>query len=63
MKVFLFTKKRAAFAALAAAAVLVLCILLSSTGAYAVFYGGTLRKLPIYSVETAEKKKDTKAEK
>lgn len=56
MKVFLFTKKRAAFAALAAAAVLVLCILLSSTGAYAVFYGGTLRKLPIYSVETAEKK-------
>ena len=29
---------------------------LSATGAYAVFYGGNLRKLPIYSVKTAEKK-------
>ncbi len=29
---------------------------LSHTGAYQVFYGGTLRKLPIYSVQTDEKK-------
>ncbi len=31
-------------------------ITLSKTGAYAVFYGGNLRKLPIYSVQTNEKK-------
>lgn len=35
----------------------VLCVLtLNKTGAYAVFYGGNLRKLPIYSVQTEEKK-------
>ena len=31
-------------------------ILLSSTGAYSVFYGGNLKKLPIYRVQTEEKK-------
>lgn len=30
--------------------------ILSSSGAYAVFYGGNLRKLPIYYVKTEEKK-------
>ncbi|MBQ9485616.1 MAG: polysaccharide deacetylase family protein [Clostridia bacterium] len=32
------------------------CTALFSTKAYAVFYGGNLRKLPIYSVQTDEKK-------
>ncbi len=31
-------------------------IVLSGSGAYAVFYGGNLRKLPIYYVKTEEKK-------
>ena len=31
-------------------------ITLFSTGAYAVFYGGNFRKLPIYYVKTDEKK-------
>ncbi len=31
-------------------------ILLSATAAHTVFYGGTMRKLPIYSVQTEEKK-------
>ena len=31
-------------------------ILLSATEAHTVFYGGTMRKLPIYSVQTDEKK-------
>ena len=56
MKLFLCTKKRAAFFALGTALAVVLCVLLSATGAYAVYYGGTLRKLPIYSVETEEKR-------
>ena len=49
MKVLILKKKAAALA-------VVLCVLLASTGAYAVFTGGTVRKLPIYSVETEEKK-------
>ena len=56
MKLFLCTKKRAALFALGTALAVVLCVLLSATGAYAVYYGGTLRKLPIYSVETEEKR-------
>jgi len=36
---------------------LVACVLtLSKTGVYAVFYGSNLKKLPIYSVQTEEKK-------
>ena len=31
------------------------CFTLSTTGAYQVFYGGTLKKLPIYSVKTENK--------
>ena len=56
MKLFLCTKKRAALFAIGTALAVVLCVLLSATGAYAVYYGGTLRKLPIYSVETEEKR-------
>lgn len=56
MKVFVFRKKLAAFFAGAAALALVLCVLLYTTGAYAVAVGGTVRKLPIYAVETQEKK-------
>ncbi len=56
MKV-LFMRRRSliffAFAALIAAA---LSVILSATGAYAVFTGGTVRRLPVYSVETREKK-------
>ena len=56
MKVLILKKKAAAFFFAAAALAVVLCVLLASTGAYAVFTGGTVRKLPIYSVETEEKK-------
>ena len=35
---------------------LAVCVLLSTTGAHAVFYGGETRKVPIYSVRTDEKK-------
>lgn len=37
-------------------AVVLSATLLATTGAYQVFYGGTLRQLPIYSVETQSKK-------
>ena len=56
MRILVFRKRLAAFFAGAAAAVLILCILLHVTGAYAVATGGTVRKLPIYAVETEEKK-------
>ena len=36
--------------------VVVLALTLKTTGAYSVFYGGNLRKLPIYRVQTDEKK-------
>ena len=55
MRVWVCRRKPLALAALGMALVL-LCALLSSTGAYAVFYGGAPRKLPIYSVETAQKR-------
>ncbi len=55
MRVWVCRRKPLALAALGMALVL-LCALLSSTGAYAVFYGGVPRKLPIYSVETAQKR-------
>jgi len=35
---------------------IVCAVILSGSSAYQVFYGGTLRKLPIYSVQTDEKK-------
>lgn len=56
MKIILLKKKAALFILTAAAAVLVLSLLLSATGAYVVFTGGTVRKLPVYSVETEQKK-------
>ncbi len=56
MKVFLFSKKRAGIGALLLAAAVLLCVLLASTGTYAVYFGNALRKLPVYSVETQEKK-------
>ena len=56
MKIVVLKKRAALFFAAAAAAMALLCVLLSATGAFAVFMGGTVRKLPIYSVETEEKK-------
>ena len=56
MKVFVLKKRGAVFAAALVAAVLVLSLVLGTSGAYAVFLGGTVRKLPVYSVETEEKK-------
>ncbi len=55
MKVW-FSAKRAAFL-LGAAAVFLACLLaVRTSGAYAVFFGGTVRSLPIYSVGRTEKK-------
>lgn len=56
MKVFVFRKNTAAFFTAAAAIILILAVLLSASGAYAVFTGGTVRSLPVYSVETQDKK-------
>lgn len=39
-----------------AVAFVFLCLIFRGTGAYAVFYGSATRKLPIYGVETQEKK-------
>ena len=56
MKVLFVRKKLALFFMASAAIAVILAVLLSATGAYAVFTGGTVRKLPVYSVETTEKK-------
>lgn len=56
MKVFILKKRAAAFFLAAAAVTAILAVLLAATGAYAVFTGGTVRSLPVYSVETQEKK-------
>lgn len=56
MKVFILKKRVAAFFLAAAAVTVILAVLLAATGAYAVFTGGTVRSLPVYSVETQEKK-------
>lgn len=56
MKVFILKKRAAAFFLAAAAVMVILAVLLAATGAYAVFTGGTVRSLPVYSVETQEKK-------
>ncbi len=55
MKVY-FSAKRAAFI-LGAAAVFLACLLaVRTSGAYAVFFGNTVRSLPIYSVGREDKK-------
>lgn len=52
----LLNKKRFfALVALSVCAIVALCVLFP-TGAYAVFYGGNFKKLPIYYVKTDEKK-------
>lgn len=56
MKVFILKKRAAAFFLAAAAVTVIFAVLLAATGAYAVFTGGTVRSLPVYSVETQEKK-------
>ena len=56
MNIRVFQKRRMIAATALAAIALALCIALHATGAYAVFSGGTVRKLPIYSVERADKK-------
>lgn len=56
MKVFILKKRAAAFFLAAAAVTVILAVLLAATGAYTVFTGGTVRSLPVYSVETQEKK-------
>lgn len=48
--------KSIAAACLVLAIFLVFVFALQGTGAYAVFFGGTVRALPIYSVERADKK-------
>lgn len=48
-------KKFFAFSALVLCGIIAI-IALSGSGAYAVFYGGNLKKLPIYYVKTEEKK-------
>lgn len=52
-----FIKKKTLLVFTALVLTLVISVgILSSSGAYAVFYGGNLRKLPIYYVKTEEKK-------
>lgn len=51
-----FRLRRALLPCLLAAVFLALAITLHFTGAYAVYTGGTVRKLPIYSVEREDKK-------
>ena len=54
---FALLNKKKFFAFLASAVALIAsCTTLYYSGAYAVFYGGNLRKLPIYYVKTEEKK-------
>ncbi len=50
-------KKPTAFLlSIVAVAFILLCYLVKSTGAYAVYYNGTTRKLPIYSVDRNDNK-------
>lgn len=56
MKVFVFGKRRVIFAVAVFAVVLILSLLVRTTGAYAVYTGGTVRKFPVYSVEREDKK-------
>lgn len=52
----IFRLRRALVPCLLAAIFFALAVTLHFTGAYAVFTGGTVRKLPIYSVEREDKK-------
>ena len=56
MKIGIVHARRAAAAVGFAAVMLALVLLVQATGAYALFTGGTVRKLPIYSVEREDKK-------
>ncbi len=56
MKFAIISGKKLLISLALVVAFLISVISLSSTGAYAVFYGNTLKKLPIYSVKTDEKK-------
>ena len=56
MKIHAFRLGKAVLAAGMAALVLALSLTLHFTGAYAVYTGGTVRKLPVYSVEREDKK-------
>ncbi len=56
MKLLLISKKKLLIILSCVLAVVLSVSIFSGTEAYSVFYGGTLRKLPIYSVGTDEKK-------
>ena len=56
MKFGVISARRAGTAIVLAALLVALTLLLQFTGAYAVFTGGTVRKLPVYSVEREDKK-------
>ena len=56
MKAIIFKAKSTIFSVCAVAIALALCLALHYTGAYAVYFNNTVRKLPIYSVGTEEKK-------
>ena len=56
MKAIVFKLRKSVFGICALAVALALCLALHYTGAYAVYYNNTVRKLPIYSVGIEEKK-------
>ena len=56
MKITVLSAKKIAGAVVLAAVLIICSVLISETGAYAVFYGYGYKKLPIYSVNTQEKK-------
>lgn len=56
MKFGVISARRAGTAIALAALLVALVLLVQFTGAYAVFTGGTVRKLPVYSVEREDKK-------
>ncbi|MBQ8427537.1 MAG: polysaccharide deacetylase family protein [Clostridia bacterium] len=51
-----FSKRKILISLCIALSIVFVAITLKTTGAYSVFYGATLRKLPIYRVQTEEKK-------
>lgn len=51
-----FKKPIAYFSVISIALILVLCLAVSKTGAFAIYSGGTVRKTPIYSVERSDNK-------
>ena len=52
----IFTRKKILKITCLILSVIIAVVTLSATGAYQVFYGGALRRLPIYRVQTEEKK-------